>query len=136
MNLLDNMIARAKASKQRVVLPEGTDERILQAADRLTREGVAEIILLGDPAEIKKQARSLGLLDAETVRVIDPKAHDKKETYTHLLAELRKNKGMTLQEAARLVEDPLYLACLMIKNGDADGEVAGARSTTGDVLRE
>ncbi len=135
MNLLDSMIARAKASKQRIVLPEGTEERTLQAADRLTRDGVADIILLGDPAEIKKQVRALGLVDAETTRIIDPKAHDKKETYTHLLAELRKKRGMTLEEAARLVEDPLYLACLMIKNGDADGEVAGARNTTGDVLR-
>lgn len=135
MNLLDNMIARAKTNKQRIVLPEGTEERVLQAADRLTRDGVAEIILLGDPAEIKKQVRALGLADAEKARVIDPKAHDKKETYTRLLAELRKKKGMTLEEAARIVEDPLYLACLMIKNGDADGEVAGARNTTGDVLR-
>lgn len=135
MNLLDSMIARAKTNKQRIVLPEGTEERTLQAADRLTRDGVAEIILLGDPAEIKKQVRALGLLDAEKARVIDPKAHDKKETYTHLLAELRKKKGVTLEEAARMVEDPLYLACLMIKNGDADGEVAGARNTTGDVLR-
>jgi|SRR5690554_404681 len=135
MNLLDNMIARAKTNKQRIVLPEGTEERVLQAADRLTRDGVAEIILLGDPAEIKKQVRTLGLADAEKARVIDPKTHDKKETYTRLLAELRKKKGMTLEEAARMVEDPLYLACLMIKNGDADGEVAGARNTTGDVLR-
>lgn len=135
MNLLDSMIAQAKANKQRVVLPEGNDERTLHAADQLVRDGVADIILLGDPAEIKKKMEELNLSYARKARVIDPKEHDKKETYTRLLAELRKSKGMTLEEAGKWVENPLYLACLMIKNGDADGEVAGAQNTTGDVLR-
>ncbi len=135
MNLLNNMIARAKADKQRIVLPEGSDERTLQAADKLIADGVAEIILLGDPAEINRQIDRLKLTDAGKAKMIDPKAHDKKEAYTHLLVELRKKRGMTWDEAARLVEDPLYLACLMIKNGDADGEVAGAQNTTGNVLR-
>lgn len=135
MNLLDNMIARAKADKQRVVLPEGSEQRTLQAADQLIRNEVAEIILLGDPATIEKQITSMGLEFAGKAQIIDPKEHAKKETYTRLLAALRKNKGMTLEEAGRLVENPLYLACLMIKNGDADGEVAGAENTTGDVLR-
>lgn len=129
------MIARAKANKQRVVLPEGNDERTLHAADQLVRDGVADIILLGDPAEIEKKMEELNLSYAGKARVIDPKEHDKKETYTRLLAELRKSKGMTLEEASKWVENPLYLACLMIKNGDADGEVAGAQNTTGDVLR-
>ncbi|HBQ57324.1 MAG TPA: phosphate acetyltransferase, partial [Porphyromonadaceae bacterium] len=66
---------------------------------------------------------------------IDPKNHDKKQTYIDLLVKLRQAKGMTPEKAAVLVEDPLYLACLMIKNGDADGEIAGAQNTTGDVLR-
>ncbi len=135
MDLLDNMITRAKANKQRVVLPEGSEERMLRATDQLVADGVAEIILLGDPAEIKDQINRLKLVNARRAKIIDPKAHDKKETYTHLLVELRKSKGMTLEEAARLVENPLYLACLMIKNGDADGEVAGALNTTGNVLR-
>lgn len=135
MNLLNNMIARAKADKQRIVLPEGSDERTLQAADKLIADGVAEIILLGDPAEINRQIDRLKLTDAGKAKMIDPKAHDKKEAYTHLLVELRKKRGMTFEEASRLVEDPLYLACLMIKNGDADGEVAGAQNTTGNVLR-
>ena len=129
------MIARAKADKQRIVLPEGSDERTLQAADKLIADGVAEIILLGDPAEINRQIDRLKLTDAGKAKMIDPKAHDKKEAYTHLLVELRKKRGMTFEEASRLVEDPLYLACLMIKNGDADGEVAGAQNTTGNVLR-
>src|SRR5690554_8011300 len=135
MNLLDSMITRAKANKQRVVLPEGSEERTLQAADRLVREEVADIILLGDLTEINNQIDRLKLTNAAKATVINPKSHDKKEAYTHLLVQLREKKGMTFDEAARLVEDPLYLACLMIKNGDADGEVAGAENTTGDVLR-
>lgn len=129
------MIARAKANKQRIVLPEGSEERTLHAADILMADGVAEIVLLGDPIEINHQIERLQLTNAGKAKIIDPKAHDKKEAYTHLLVELRKKRGMTWGDAARLVEDPLYLACLMIKNGDADGEVAGAQNTTGNVLR-
>ena len=128
MNLLDNMIARAKANQQRVVLPEGSEERTLRATDRLVADGVGDIILLGDPAEIKSEIDRLKLTNAGRAKVIDPKAHDKKEAYTQLLYELRKKRGMTPEEAAKLVENPLYLACLMIKSGDADGEVAGAQT--------
>ena|SRR5690554_2294836 len=135
MKLLDSMISRAKANKQRIVLPEGMEERTLKAADLLIRDEVAEIILLGDPLEIKKQINNLGLNHLGNVKIVDPKAHEKKENYAKLLADLRKKKGMTLEEANELVQDPLYLACLMIKSGDADGEVAGAQNTTGDVLR-
>lgn len=80
-------------------------------------------------------ANKLELKNIGNACVIDPKNHDKKQTYIDLLVELRKSKGMTPEKAAVLVEDPLYLACLMIKNGDADGEIAGAQNTTGDVLR-
>jgi phosphate acetyltransferase len=135
MNLMDGIIARAKANKQRIVLPEGTEERTLQAADRLLREEVADLILVGNRSEIESLAQKLGLTHIGKATIIDPLAHEKKEAYTRLLLELRKAKGMTEQQAATLVEDPLYLACLMIKNGDAAGEIAGARNTTGDVLR-
>lgn len=135
MNLLDHIIARAKANRQRIVLPEGTEKRTLEATDLLLRDGVAEIILIGNPEEIKSLAASMNLMFIEKATIIDPQKHDKKETYANLLVELRKNKGMTLEQAAQLVEDPLYLACLMIKNGDADGEIAGAQNTTGNVLR-
>jgi phosphate acetyltransferase len=96
---------------------------------------VAEIILLGDPQEINLLANQLELKNIGKTLVIDPKNHDKKQTYIDLLVKLRQAKGMTPEKAAVLVEDPLYLACLMIKNGDADGEIAGAQNTTGDVLR-
>lgn len=135
MNLLDSLIEKAKANKQRIVLPEGTEKRTLTAVDQLIRDGVAEIILLGNREEIQERAQQLGLENTNRATIVDPKEHEKKELYTNLLLELRKNKGMTLSQAAQLVEDPLYLACLMIKNGDADGEIAGAQNTTGDVLR-
>lgn len=135
MNLLESMIEKAKTNKQRIVLPEGAEERTLTAANQLIRDGIAEIILLGAPGEIQILAKKLGLENIDKAVVIDPKKHDKKESYANLLLELRKKKGMTPGQAAMLVEDPLYLACLMIKNGDADGEIAGAQNTTGDVLR-
>lgn len=135
MNLIDEIIARAKADKQRIVLPEGTEKRTLEAADQLVHDGVAEIILIGNPQEINTLSHEIGLKNIEKATIIDPKNHDKKQVYTDLLVELRKSKGMTPEKAAVLAEDPLYLACLMIKNGDADGEIAGAQNTTGDVLR-
>lgn len=135
MNLLDSLVDRAKANKQRIVLPEGTEDRTLTAANQLIRDGVAEIILLGNPGEIEERVKKLGLDDVYRATIIDPKNHEKKDIYVNLLLELRKKRGMTPDQAAALVEEPLYLACLMIKNGDANGEIAGAQNTTGDVLR-
>ncbi|NDW08814.1 phosphate acetyltransferase [Dysgonomonas sp. 520] len=135
MDLIKEMVARAQADKQRIVLPEGTEIRTITAADRLLADGVAEIILIGNPTEIKDLAKSLDLQSIDKAIIIDPKNHAKKDAYIDLLVELRKSKGMTTEQASVLVEDPLYLACLMIKAGDADGEVAGAKNSTGNVLR-
>ncbi len=135
MKLMQNVFARAKSSKQRIVLPEGLEERTLKAADRLVADEIADIILIGNPAEITKRATTLNLPNISKATLIDPKSHEKKQAYTDLLVELRKKKGMTPEKAAALVENPLYLACLIIKAGDADGEIAGAENTTGDVLR-
>ncbi|MDR0430546.1 MAG: phosphate acetyltransferase [Tannerellaceae bacterium] len=135
MELLQEIIARAKANKQRIVLPEGTEERTLIAANRLLTEQVADIILIGNPDEIKKLAVDYDLDQIDKATIIDPKNHSKKDAYSELLFLLRQKKGMTPEKAAVLVENPLYLACLMIKAGDADGEIAGAQNTTGDVLR-
>ena len=135
MNLIDKMIQRAKANKQRIVLPEGTEERTLRAADKLLSDEIANIVLLGDPEEIRDMALQMGLTNINKAEIINPKEHNNKEVYIDQLVELRKNKGMTTEKASKVVEDPLYLSCLMIKNGDADGEVAGAQNTTGDVLR-
>lgn len=135
MNLIQEIINRAKANKQRIVLPEGTEERTLIAADRLLQDEIADLILIGDPNEITGAAKELNLKNIEKASLLNPLSHPKKEEYIQLLLELRKGKGLTLEEASVLVEDPLYLGCLMIKNGDADGEIAGAHNTTGDVLR-
>lgn len=134
-NVMQEIIARAKANKQRIVLPEGTEERTLKAADRLLADQVAHIILIGNPVEVKSLAESLGLRNIDKATIVDPVDNEKKPVYAHLLYELRKSKGMTPEQASKMVEDPLYLACLMIKNNDADGEIAGAQNTTGNVLR-
>ena len=130
MDLMQDIIARAKADKQRIVLPEGTEERTLKAADQLLADGVADIILIGNPAEIKELAAGFGLNHIGEATLVDPKNHEKKAAYADLLFQLRQKKGMTPEKAAVLVEDPLFLACLMIKAG-----VAGAENTTGNVLR-
>lgn len=135
MDLMQGIIARAKANKQRIVLPEGTEERTLKAADRLLADEVADIILIGDPSEINKLAAEFGLTHIQESKIVDPKNHEKKAAYADLLFQLRQKKGMTPEKAAVLVEDPLFLGCLMIKAGDADGEIAGAQNTTGNVLR-
>lgn len=135
MDLMNELIARAKANRQRIVLPEGTEERTLTAADQVLADGVADLILLGNPAEINELATKLGLKNLGKATIIDPANHAKKEEYANLLCELRKKKGMTIEEARKLVLDPLYLGCLIIKSGDADGQLAGARNTTGNVLR-
>jgi phosphate acetyltransferase len=132
---MQGILAKAKANKQRIVLPEGTEERTLRAADRLIAEEIAHIILIGNPEEIKKLSNEYGLGNINKAVIVNPLHHDKKAEYAQLLADLRKSKGMTLEQASILVEDPLYLGCLMIKAGDADGEIAGAQNTTGDVLR-
>lgn len=135
MDLISSIIERAKANKQRIVLPEATEERTLTAADRVLADGVAEIILIGNPAEVMALADKLGLKNIDKATIIDPQNHDKKEEYAQLLCELRKKKGMTIEEARQKVLDPLYLGCLIIKAGDADGQLAGAQNTTGNVLR-
>ena len=135
MEIINDIITRAKANKQRIVLPEGTEERTLKAADMLTADEVADIILIGNPDEINSLAGDYKLRNISKVTIIDPKNHEKKQTYTELLLQLRRSKGLSAADAAVLVEDPLYLACLIIKAGDADGEIAGARNYTSNVLR-
>ena len=135
MSLMNQIVERAKANKQRIVLPEGTEERTLKAANQLLADEVAELILIGNPDEIMGLAKEWGLENIGKATIIDPINHPKKEEYAQLLCELRKKKGMTIEEARALVEKPLYLGCLIIKAGDADGQLAGAKNTTGDVLR-
>ncbi len=135
MDLLQKIKENAKKHSKRIVLPEGTEERTLKAADQIIEEGLAQIILIGNPAEIAKLANEYSLKNIDKATIIDPLAHEKLDQYADLLVELRKKKGMTKEKALELTKNPLYLATLMIKSGDADGEVAGAQNATGDVLR-
>lgn len=135
MDLLQKIKENARKHEMQIVLPEGTEIRTLKAANQIIEEKLAKIILLGSPEVINKTASENNLTNIKNAIIIDPKNHDKKEAYTDLLVELRKSKGLTKEEASKLVENPLYLATLMIKAGDVDGEVAGADNATGDVLR-
>jgi len=135
MSLLEDIKTKARSHNKRIVLPEGLEERTLKAADELLRDEIAQIILLGDPEKIEAEAEKFKLRHISKARLVNPGSHPKKEEYTDLMVELRKHKGLTKEEASKLIEDPLYLGVLMIKNGDADGEVAGAMNATSDVLR-
>lgn len=135
MHLLDTLVQKAKQAPRTIVLPEGTEERTLKAADRILADGVAKIILIGEPDDIHNKANELGLKHLSGARIISPTQNPDKQKHADLLYELRKKKGMTPEDALKKVEDPLYLATLLIKSGEADGEVAGAQNTTGNVLR-
>jgi phosphate acetyltransferase len=135
MELLDKIKQNARKHNKRIVLPEAYEERNIKAADIAIEEGLAQIILIGDPEQIKENSVKYNLKNISKAVIVNPKSHAKKEHYINMMVELRKHKGMTYEEASRLIEDPLYLGVLMIKNGDADGEVTGADHSTGDVLR-
>ncbi|MCB9018182.1 MAG: phosphate acetyltransferase [Prevotellaceae bacterium] len=135
MDLIESIIARAQANPQRIVLPEGTEERTLKAADAVLEQNISKIILLGNKAKINEMAISFGLKNLDKATIIDPENNPDAGKYADLLFQLRQKKGMTPEKAAETVKDPLYLSCLMIKAGDADGEVSGAGSPTGDTLR-
>ncbi len=135
MNLLEHIVARAKSDKQRIVLPEATEERTLRAADRVLADDIANLILIGNPDEINALAAKWDLHNIGKATIVDPENNPKSEEYATLLAELRKKKGMTIEQARELVKNPLYLGCMIIKTEGADGQISGALSTTGDTLR-
>lgn len=135
MSIMDKIILRAQQDKQRIVLPESLEERTLTAADRALADGLADIILIGSEQEILALADKLGLKNVGKATIINPALSPKTEEYAQLLFQLRQKKGMTIEEARRKVLNPIYFGCLIIKNGDADGQISGARSTTGDTLR-
>jgi len=135
MNLIEQIKEKAKKANKRIVLAEGEEDRTLKAADAIIEGGFANLILLGNRALIEHKAAEFGLKNIAKTEILDPKNNPKQQYYAEMLYELRKNKGMTIETAMNLVQDPLYLATLLIKNGDVDGEVAGAQNATGDVLR-
>jgi len=135
MKLFDRLTRCAKENPQRIVLPEGTEPRTLTAADRIISDGIAKIILIGDPDEINHMANDMNLGHIKEAEILNPSDETVIDKYAPLLHELRKTKGMTEEEARLTTANPLYLGCLMVKAGDADGQVAGAMNTTGNVLR-
>ena len=135
MELIDIIKENAKRHRQRIVLPEGDEERTLRAANEVVEEQIAEIILLGNPVEIHEKSKQMELNNIPDTLIVDPENFEKREAYAEIMVSLRAHKGMTKDKAIELLRDPLFLATMMIKAGDADGEVGGARNATGDVLR-
>lgn len=136
MHLVDQIKAKARSVTKTVVLPEGYDERMVQAAGLIVKDRLAKVVLLGDPATLLAKAKELGA-SLDGVELLDPKSSPKLEAYVDELVELRKKKGLTRDEARELLTqaDNLYYGSMMVRRGDAGGAVAGAANTTGDVLR-
>jgi len=134
MKLLERVIKNAQSYQKRIVLPEGTEPRILRAAEIILKEKIARLILLGNPVDVMKAAEEYGV-NIHGAVLVDPRTDSRRGAYADLMVELRKSKGLTRAEALDRLNDPLVFAPVMIKNGDADGEIAGAVNATGDVLR-
>lgn len=130
--IMESIIERAKKLDKHIVLAEGEEIRIIQAAAIITREKIAKVTLLGDERVIWAKA---GDTDLSGIEIINPATSEKADQYASLLYELRKEKGMTEEKAHIWVKNPLYYGCLMVKSGDADGMVAGSVNATSDVLR-
>ena len=131
---LETLCARAAAARKRIVFPEGTDERTLEAVARLQREELVFPIVLGPPDKIRMALADLGA-DADAVEVADPFRDPRRDELAGLLHQLCAERGMTRAEADERVTDPLYFGALLVRRGDADGGVAGAVHATADVLR-
>ena len=134
MAIIDKIKAKAAANVKTIVLPEGEEERNVQAAAKVVEAGLAKIIMLGDPEKVNAVAAKFGV-KLDGIEIINPATSEKAASYAATLYELRKAKGMTEEQAAKLVADPMYYGVMMVKAGDADGLVSGAIHSTGDMLR-
>ena len=133
MSFIDSIKERAKSNKKRIVLPETMDKRVIEAAEKILKEDIAEIILVGKTEEIEKISYGY---DISKAIFVDPFKEDYTEELINYLVELRKNKGMTYEEAKKLfLEDYMYYACMLVKTGRADGVVSGACHSTSNTLR-
>lgn len=133
-DLMKNITQKAKSLKKTVVLPDATDERAIQAARILNDEGIATPILVGDSKTIEDQAKKVGT-SLSGIRIVDPKQSDKASDFSHSFFNLRKAKGLSFPDAQKQMANPLFFGAMMVREGLADGSVAGSLSTTGDVLR-
>jgi len=135
MDLLSQIKEKAKGLNKKIVLPESFEERTLRAANQILVEGIALVVLIGEKSKLIEEGAKYGLTSIEKAECIDPDNDPRIGKYAEMMVELRGHKGMTFEKAIEALKNPLYLATLMIKAGDVDGEVAGADNSTGDVLR-
>ena len=134
MNFIDSIKEKAKKDLKSIVLPETNDIRVLQATDKILKEGFVNVILVGNKEKIKTLANENNL-DIEAATIVDPAKSEKYEEYVNTFYELRKNKGITLEQAKEMILDNVYFGMMMVKNEDADGLVSGAAHSTADTLR-
>jgi len=135
MKLSQLIREKAKKNPKIIVLPEGEEPRMIKAAEIIINEGFASLILLGREENIKSKARELGINLSNKIKIISPKDSEKLKEYAESYYQLRKHKGVSLEEAYQLLENPLYFGALMVYHDDADGLVAGSINATGDVFR-
>jgi len=134
IKLLEEIKAKASARKKTIVLPESHDERVLKAAEILTKEGIAKIITIGNEEKIRGDAAKL-TVDLQGVRIIDPVKSESASDFANMFFNLRKHKGVTIEDAREIIKKDLFFGALMVKEGMADGSVAGSTASTGDVLK-
>ena len=134
MTFIENIKEKAKKDIKTIILPEAEDNRVLRATEQIIKEGFAKVILIGDTTQIKEDANKNNL-NISDIEIINPKTSDKFEEYANSLYELRKAKGMTLEQAKKLLLEPIYFGMMMVKNNDADGLVSGACHSTANTLR-
>ncbi|MCM1991078.1 phosphate acetyltransferase [Oceanirhabdus seepicola] len=134
MELMNDIWKKAQSDIKKIVLPEGDEERTLKASEIIAEKGLAQVVLVGDLETIKKNAEQLGV-NLEKVEIVDPKTDDKRSEYVNAFYELRKHKGVDIEKAEAILNDPLFYANMMLKMDDVQGLVAGAVHTTGDTLK-
>ncbi|SHF36152.1 phosphate acetyltransferase [Caloramator proteoclasticus] len=134
MSIMQTIWEKARQDKKRIVLPEGNEKRTVKAAEIIKREGLAEVVLIGKREEIEATAKEVGA-NIEGVEIIDPVSSEKFDTYAEKFYELRKSKGVTIEQAREIIKDEIYFGTMMVKMKDADGLVSGAIHSTGDLLR-
>jgi len=134
IKLLEEIKAKASSRKKTIVLPESHDERVLKAAEILTKEGIVKVITIGNEEKIREDAAKLSV-DLQGVRIIDPVKSESASDFANMFFNLRKHKGVTIEDAREIIKKDLFFGAMLVKEGMADGSVAGSTASTGDVLK-
>lgn len=133
-NVMETIYGKAKAANKRIVLPEADDVRTVTAAQKIIEQGLAQVILVGEESKIAAAVQQSGA-DISGCKVVDPVTSPLRDEYAKTFYELRKKKGITEEQAYKIVADPLYFGCMMVYNDEADGQVSGASHSTADTVR-